>query len=277
MLSIGVLSWKAHVTLRKTLTSYEALLPLADEKVIFFNEITDADRAIAEEFGFCAEGSPTNLGIMGGITELLHVLHGDTVLLLQNDCPVCVPPEVVKRRLAEAVALVESDRVKLVQLHERLSDGATVDKKFRKFYPGDNEPETLKQRLLRLLRPCRAKQTKGRAIWSLEAPEVRFPEVFTREGETLLTTSAYINYTEQPHLAKRAYLEELFAYCHSQKHKHHTLMNGNTTFEIILNGPWWRKQALPIGISDGIFAHARFDDSFRASNPAFNPELTVAP
>lgn len=56
MLSIGVLSWKAHETLRKTLASYRYLLLLVDEAVVFFNSVTDEDRAIAEEFGFRAEG-----------------------------------------------------------------------------------------------------------------------------------------------------------------------------------------------------------------------------
>ena len=52
-LSIGLLSWRAHETLRKTLKSYRRanLFACADDFKIFFNEISDEDRAIAAEFG----------------------------------------------------------------------------------------------------------------------------------------------------------------------------------------------------------------------------------
>ena len=99
MLSLGLLSWRAHETLRKTLASYKSLLPLVDEAVIFFNSITDEDRAIANEFGFRAEGTQDNLGILGGTLSLVRCLQGDMILLLQNDNPVYVTPEVLKKRM----------------------------------------------------------------------------------------------------------------------------------------------------------------------------------
>lgn len=273
MLSLGVLSWKAHKTLRRTLETYAALKPLADECVIFFNEITDADRAIAAEFGFRAEGSPKNLGIMGGMSALLDSLRGETVLMLQNDCPVCVPPEETERRLREAQAAVESNRVRFVQLHDRLSDGPEVNRKFLRFYPGDDAPGTWAQRLRRLVRPCLARRMRGRAIWTLRNPELRFPKVFRREGTLLFTTSAYVNFSEQPFLAKRDYIRGLFDWCYAHKEGKHTFWNGQTSYEIILNTCQWRRQRLPIGISDGIFAHARWDDSFRATHAHYNPDL----
>ena len=47
MLSIGLLSWKAHQTLRKTLESYvrAGLAKNADEFKIFFNEISEETTA----------------------------------------------------------------------------------------------------------------------------------------------------------------------------------------------------------------------------------------
>ncbi len=273
MLSIGILSWRAHITLRKTLESYETLAKLADECVIFFNEITEEDRAIAAEFGFRAEGSPENLGIMGGTCALLNVLHGDKVILLQNDRPVCVPPDILKQRLDEAIKMVDSGRVKFVQMHARFSDGPATNKKFAKYYPGEGEPDTFKRRLLRLFRPIMAERFKGRAVWSLKHPEERFPEVFTREGDIIISDSSHTTFSEQPNLAKREFLAELFAWCEAHKEGKHTLLNGQTSIEIVLNRAWWRRQRFPIGISEGVFAHARYDDSFRATDAAYNPNL----
>ena len=135
--------------MRRTLETYAALVPLADECVLFFNEISEADRAIAAEFGFRAEGAPENLGIMGGMSALLDALRGETVLMLQNDCPVCVGPELVRRRLAEARQAVESRRCRFVQLHERLSDDPAGNVKFLKFWPGDGEADGWARRLRR--------------------------------------------------------------------------------------------------------------------------------
>ena len=273
MFSLGVLSWKAHKTLRKTLETYAELVPLADECVIFFNEFSEADRAIAAEFGFRAEGSPENLGIMGGMSALLDALRGETVLMLQNDCPVCVAPELVKRRLAEAREAVETHRCRFVQLHERLSDNPAGNYKFLRFWPGDNESDTWERRLRRWARPLHARQVKGRAIWSLRAPEVAFPEVFRREGDLLLTTSRYVNFSEQPFVARHDDLRALFDWCIANREGKHTFWQGQTSYEIILNSAAWRRAEYPLGISDGIFAHARWDDSFRTSHAYYNPEL----
>ena len=58
-LSIGLLSWKAHETLRRTLESYARarLAANAAEFKVFFNEISDDDRALAAEFGVDSCGS----------------------------------------------------------------------------------------------------------------------------------------------------------------------------------------------------------------------------
>lgn len=277
MLSLGILSWRAHKTLRKTLETLGALLPLVDEAVIFFNEITDADREIAKEFGFRAEGSPTNLGILGGDAALMKVLKGDQVLYVQNDCPICVPPEVVKRRVLEASEAVASGKVQYVMMRHRLPDELGGRLKFFKYYPREGEATTLQQRLNRLLRPCKARRMRGRSIWAYQHPEEIFPEIYQRQGELNLTSSKHLNFSEQPFLAATPFALALFDYCEAHRNDKHTLDNGQPTAEIILNGSkWWRGRDIPIAASDGIFAHERFDDSFRASDKAFNPNLDAS-
>ena len=45
-ISLAILSWKAHDTIRKTLNSYnkENLLSLFDESFIYFNQISEEDK-----------------------------------------------------------------------------------------------------------------------------------------------------------------------------------------------------------------------------------------
>ena len=110
MLSIGLLSWRAHKTLRKTLDSYRAsdLMGCADEFKVFFNEISEEDRALAAEYGVEAAGSPENLGIWGGMDGAAAALKGDYILLLQNDCPVVSSPEETRRWLRDGVKLLDN-------------------------------------------------------------------------------------------------------------------------------------------------------------------------
>ncbi len=69
-LSIGVLSWRSHETLRKTLNSYRQgrLTDCARESVVFFNEISGADRLFLVGFnadGWRCAGNESNLGSFG--------------------------------------------------------------------------------------------------------------------------------------------------------------------------------------------------------------------
>lgn len=269
MTSLGILSWKAHATLRKTLASYAPLAPLVDERVVFFNEISDADRALAAEFGFEARGSAENLGIFDGTRAMLESLIGDIVISCQNDNPVCASPDVLAERLSAAREAVASGRVSWVRMRNRFEPGFSSRGKFTKYWgPG------LACGLRRLLRPGKARRMIGRAVSALDDPSVRFPTAFRRGPDGLFySTSAWIDYTDQPFLASHAFIREVLDWANDNREGKRTL-NGRAVPEIILNSTdWWRNGAFSVAVSDGVFAHARFDDSFRSGNAAYNPNL----
>lgn len=272
MISMGVLSWHAHETLRKTLTSYIDLKRLVDEAVVFFNEISEADRSIANEFGFKAAGSESNLGIYGGTKAMIESLHGDKILSLQNDCPVNVSPEVLKSQIEIASQILDSGIAEVVRLRDRFAPGFSDKSKFLRYWPGDDRADTIKKKIYRLFRPFHARRMKGRAVAVLQKPEERFPNVFTRHGDFWISDSSYINFTDQPFMAKRDFLLRLFDYAEKHKEGSRTL-NKRPVLEIILNNQWWRRQHFKVAISTGVFAHDRYDDSFRSTHVAFNPLL----
>ena len=74
-IGLGILSWRAHETIRKTLANYIEirLFDLFDQSLIYFNDICDEDRTIADEAGIPYEGGP-NSGIFGGMKALAHHL-----------------------------------------------------------------------------------------------------------------------------------------------------------------------------------------------------------
>ena len=203
MLSIGLLSWKAHKTLRKTLESYRRarLASCADEFKVFFNEISDADRALAAEFGVECSGDVRNLGIWGGMDACAKSLSGDMILLLQNDCPVVASPEDAARWISGAEALVRSGRADMVRMRHRFNQGDGIS--FRRFYgywpirepdpragkyfdpeiPADAGRDTFSRRLMRALRPFGACRRVIAAIHLEAHPELVYPKWISREGD----------------------------------------------------------------------------------------------
>ncbi len=270
MISLGILSWHAHETLRRTLSSYGALLPLVDEKVIYFNEINDSDRALAAEFGFEARGTAENLGILGGTRALVESLKGDFIICCQNDNPVFVSPEVLAARLADAQKALAEERVCWVRLRNRFAEGFSDQLKYLRYWGN-----SLGARLRRWLRPFKARRFRARAIDAVESPEKLFPSVFSREGSLFFSTSHWVNYTDQPFMARRQFALCLlrWAAAHAANYRQ---LNGHPVPEIVLNSSGcWSRRYFPVAVSEGIFEHARWDDSFRAEHPSFNANLVT--
>ena len=274
MLSLGMLSWRAHDTLRKTLSSYTHLLPLVDEAVIYFNALTPEDKAIAEEFGFRAEGGPENLGILGGTLAMARCLKGDTVLLVQNDNPVNVPPDVLAARIADAKRQLSSGVADMVRMRDRFDPSFSDRMKFLRYWPGEGQPDSLSLKLRRLTRPFKALRMRGRAPAELKDPSTAFPALFKRDGFSFVTDSRFTNYSDQPFMASHALTLELLEWADAHK-EHSRTLNGRPVPEIIINGPYWRNRKIRVAISEGIFAHARYDDSFRQGHAAYNAALSA--
>ena len=275
MISLGLLSWRAHETLEKTLSTYGKLRHLVDEAVIYFNEISASDREIAAKYGFTAAGSSENLGIFGGTYNLVKELKGDTIILVQNDNPVNVAPDVLASRLAAAKRLLDSGKADMVRLRDRFDPTFSDRSKYLRFYPEDGESASFKLLLRRFFRPFKAMRMKGRAPAALERPDLRHGDIFSYEDGAFITDSRFTNYSDQPFMAPHSLVSELMEYANSHKEGSRTL-NGRYVPEIIINGSYWRKRRIKVAISNGVFAHARYDDSFRTGNAAYNPAISSA-
>lgn len=290
-IGLGVLSWKAHETLKATLNSYRdsGLLELFEDKVIHFNDISDEDRAIAEDYGFRAVGGE-NKGIATGTENLVKAIESEHVLVVQNDNPLVESVEFADAHLGAALSLLENNKADLVRMRHRwqVGEGFADVVKYLKVHglqechPDFSALETLPpevpledgfgKKLQRLLRPGRAHQMKGRGIFIEASPETLFPDVIRRDGDFLLVDSAVINFSDQCFMcAKRFYLDVLAAYVNANPSSR--TLNNFQVPEICLNSPWWRKQHFQIAQGRGIFTHGRLDGSFRANHHAYDASM----
>ena len=294
MLSIGLLSWKARQTLRKTLESYSRarLADNAGEFKVFFNEIADEDRALAAEFGVECVGDQRNLGIWGGMDACARALSGDVILLLQNDCPVVATPEETARCLKEGVELIRSGGADMIRLRHRFNQGDGIS--FRRFYgywpvheldprasryfdpqlPADIGVDTLRRRFMRLVRPLGARRRVIAAIHLEAHPERVYPKWISRVGDFFVVDSEIVNFSEQPLLISKELYLSLSDWCRG--HPRHRRINGAPVMEHALNSVWWRNRHFKIGFCDeGVFTHNRFDDSWRPEHAAFNAAIST--
>lgn len=272
-LGVGILSWRAHETLRKTLESYRdrGLVGLTEERAVFFNEISDADRAIAAEFDYEARGDDRNLGLLEGTVALVESMRSDYLLLLQNDCPLCVSREEVEQYLLAAVQMIESGRAEVVRCRHRwnIGQGFSDIFKYLKYWRPESAGYGVSSRtVLGWLRPFKAYRMIGRSPYVLQRPDLRHSGLIRREGNFFIVDSSVINFTDQPFLIRKSFFLKLLAY--AKAHPSSRTLNGFQVVEMCLNCAWWRHQHFRIAVGEGCFTHNRFDDSFRPDHVAFN-------
>jgi hypothetical protein len=223
---IAILSWGAHETLVNTLESYRQSLDLVDdERVIFFQEITDKDKGIAREYGYEYIGSRTNVGIAAAYKELLACTGGDLFLFLENDWEMIED----NNRIYHAADLLRQGTLDLVRLRHRRNPGNPLWT--RQFEGREYE------------RPTHLLD----AVHWTDNPE-KFPEIGKIDNSPVMyvTTARYANWTNNPHLAKTDFLRTHIA----------PRLNGDIESGL---QPWWEQQDFRVGQGDGVFTHNRLD------------------
>ncbi|MBE8158681.1 MAG: hypothetical protein HAW59_04760 [Betaproteobacteria bacterium] len=260
---MGILSWRAPATLRATLESYRQgeLFSLFSQTLIFFQEISAEDRAVAAEFGLRAEGSKTNIGIRDGMKKIAELLETDYVLHLENDLPLVADKETAHKEMAAALANIESGKTVFYRMDERKAPSENIAK-YMRYYPASvlNQQDNLIRRLRRLLRPAKARRLIGLAAYADKNPHLRFPQYIRRlDGGHLAVNSAVLNWANRaPLYPRRRFLEEIIPF--AEKHPTSRTLNGRQDLEKELNCRWWRNRDYSIGICrPGLFAHRRLD------------------
>ncbi len=289
-IGLGILSYKAHDTLKKTLSSLEQqnVRSFFDVSVIYFNDFCDKDKEIANSFSYRAVGGP-NIGFTAQ-QQLSEHLDADYIVLIQNDCPLIENLLELKKQLTKAIELLEAGQIDLMRLRHRwrVGEGFCDVAKYAKFYNissineafiaeehclnEDHLNHSLIKYIKKYIRPLKAKRLIGRSVYIEKSPEKRFPKFIQKSGDVLIVDSECIDYTEQSFLIQKDFFLNTLCKFINENPKKRTL-HGFQVPEYILNCLWWRKKHFKIGVCKGLFTHNRFDDSFRKCHPFYNKKI----
>ena len=255
---LGILSWKAHKTIRKTLASYqqENLFSLFNQSLIYFNDIDDKDREIADENGLSCAGGP-NIGIFGGIKKIAtHLESMDYILFLQNDCPMVENHTEMQRQLSSAIQLLEEGKINMMRMRHRwkVGEGFDLHKYLRYFgvtelHPDfrfeetdvqrEAPPEAPLKKLRRLLRPKKARKLLGMGIYLEKNPLLIHPGLIQKENGIFIVDSSIIPFTEQSFLIGKGFISTLIDYV--ERYPRNRTLNGFQSIKIALNVNYWKK------------------------------------
>jgi len=286
---VGILSWKSHKTLEKSLQSYEKIgfKEFFDDIKIIFQEISEEDIKLAKKYGYDYVGVEKNVGIQGGHNLICENLKTDYVLVLENDNPVVEPKDIVYSRLLKSLKLLQENEIDVMRLRHRwnFGEGFSLEKYFNFFTVSELHEKynyiKIKSNLFnefskfikRILRPGKARRIAGYSLYCEKHPEKVFPQYVKKlENELYSVDSAIMTWTNQSVLLRREFYKKLLNYADSNPSSRDA--NGFQDLEKPLNCDWWRDQEYKIGIGEGIFSHNRFDDSWRESHPAYNNKIT---
>jgi len=234
-LSIGILGWKSGKILRDTLSSYEknGLLNMVSDVKILFQEITDEDIKIADEFNLPFIGLETNIGIGKGFIKLAKSCKSENILLLEHDWKLIESPRITHDRLLKGIDLLDSG-YSVVRYRHRESPGHPH---YSFVYKGnelnfyDESSGLISTHLIDSLH------------WL--DPSLEFPDKIEKNGEFFVTTSRWASWTNNP--------------CIYKKHFYLYAVNGFSGEGIELErliSRWWPNQNYRVAHSEGLFMHS---------------------
>jgi hypothetical protein len=285
---VGILSWKSHKTLEKSLESYEKVgfKELFDEVKIIFQEISEEDKLLAQKYGYDYVGTEKNLGIQNGHKLIHDNLSTDYVLVLENDNPIIVDRKTLEERLSQSIKHLENGNIDVMRLRHRWNFGEGFSlEKYTEYYEVQKlhekySAEAIKSNIVspiikaikRFLRPEKAIRIAGYSLYFEKEPEKVFP-LYIKEidKEFYSVDSSILTWTNQSAFLKRKFYGELLDYAYSNPSSR--TANKFPDLEKPLNSKWWRDQNYKIGVSEGLFTHNRFDDSWRKSHHAYNKSI----
>ena len=262
-LGLGILSWHGYETLEASLKTYpeDGFLDFFDERVIYFPEISDRGRELAQKFGFQAKGQANNQGILAGFKGLATSLTSQTIVMLENDCPLIEAPQTARSQLSHAQHLIEDKAATVIRLRSTRDPGEAFDTstKYRKMYPAASASLTKRYLAVchRIIRPGKAHKLIGTAPYVENNPEQRFPNVLEPAGHGFfLAPTSAVTWTNQSIMIDRQFFLDVII-ARAEKVKGRRTINGFKNLEIEMNDSWWRTQPWKVAIAPGLFTHRR--------------------
>jgi len=166
-ITLGILSWKSCKTLVQTLESYKKsnLLNLV-EPLIYFQEISDVEKKLAEKYSTPFIGSDKNVGIQKALIELINSTKTKYFIFAENDFQLIHNEETVKKVLYDCINLIDKHDIKIVKLRDIQNPGEPLYSKY--IYINDFKDKPNQQNF----------RYKLEALSYVDNPEESFPNIF---------------------------------------------------------------------------------------------------
>lgn len=240
-LTLCILSWKSHKTLNNTLSSYKknGLLELSNQRLIFFQEISEEDKTIATGYDLDFLGSKNNIGIGKAFSELVNNAKSDYILLLENDWELVEDISNVYKIISDSISFLKNDIADVVRLRHRKNYGHPLWSKTA--FEG-NELNGLTHIL--------------ESIHWIEDPHLRFPDYIKKikgEPDWFRSFSKNASFSNSPSLYKKTwFMQNLFNFFYE---------SNNLWLEIDIR-EWWQNQNFKVVMGPGLFKHNDLDKTF---------------
>lgn len=265
---LGILCWKGYDSLRCMLDSYEekGFFKLFNEKVIYFQEIDDEARKIAEKYKLEIFGNNKNTGIYGGFCGLVEHMKSSTILFVENDQTLVVSVEEAQKQISIGRDLLKQNKAHLIQFQSRKHRSKIaprVGKRLFRFHPPKNAP--LKDKIggwiKQTFRPTETAQFAGQATQLMDKPQDIFKDLKYDEKTKffLMSTNSRQWVTQNFLVEKDFFVNTILSHVEKLDNlPEEFLANGFKTVERgLLYKKWWRKQPFVIAMAEGIFIHDR--------------------
>ncbi|MBJ7534385.1 hypothetical protein JDN40_09750 [Rhodomicrobium vannielii ATCC 17100] len=270
LVSVGVLSFRAPQTIRNTLARHResGLIDSVGEFFVWFNELSETDRAIAAEAGVDFAGSTENGGIYGGFRAIAERATKPYVLILENDITP-LPGADVRGCIESCMADMIANDIKIFSLRSLREPGeGIIYRKYLAFF-GAVDPfvpgiaphrSSLHTRLWMLAEFGNPDKFRSAATFLEREPKKVQPKAVQKlPSGNFVTDSRYRNWTNQALLVERRFFLDVIC-ARVESHPDPRLVNGHQDIERALNRWWWRRRRERLGIAgNGVFTHSRLD------------------
>lgn len=236
-LSIGILAWKSGKTLKNTLESYDrsGLFNMTDDIKIFFQECSNEDRDIAEQYDIRRIESPNNIGIGSAFVELAKYAKYKYFLTLEHDWELIEDEKTTYERLSQGINLIKDDKISAVRYRHRWNYGNPLfsrnvyEKNELSHY--DSEIDAISPHLL----DC---------VHWIENPDLRFGEYILKSKDWYYTTSKFASWTNNPVMYDTNFYIDTVEQFDGSGIK----LEGSI-------GKWWNRKGLLVAQGEGLFKH----------------------
>lgn len=239
-LSIGILSYRAHETLKASLRSHvqSGLTSLSEHFFIYFNDLDNDDITIANEFNLPYHGAK-NSGIYGGFRAIAEKCETDYVLILENDI-ITLQHENIYDCIQSCLQDMKAHAINVFSLRSRITPGQGLSSKKYKLAFGLQNPiqetaapykATFFDKVSMLLKHGYRSKFKGRAIMFEQHPEKVHPDAISKlHSENYVTDSRFCNWSNQSVLVKKSFFLDII---YAIVWKHIRIQGQSTVFKIL--------------------------------------------